>query len=147
MSLIVNSTYQDVSSTSSNAVNLLNYAISQDSFHGSDYVIFCDEQSSYYIVWGDLVYEKNTVKGTDIHYIHYHRSTASGYSNYVYDKGESETFSLSSNNVNTSSLSGYGFKSILHEEYKVYGDVLLFLTLLTSFFFVMMINSLRRVRE
>lgn len=141
-----NSTYQDVSSTSSQAVNLLNYAISFDSFRGADYVIFCDEQYSYYIVWGDLAYEEDAVEGSNINYIHYYRDTSSGYNSYVYDTGAAETFSLVSEHVNTSSLAEYGFKSILHEEYKVYGDVLLFLTLITSFFFVIMLTNLRRAR-
>lgn len=143
--LTFNSTYSDVVSTSSQANNLINYAMSYDSFIRSDYVIFSDQQYSYYIVWSeDLKFENDIVSGTSIEYIRYYRSGTTSYE-YAYTYGTDTTFSLTSSNVNTSSLEEYGFKSVLYSEYKSYDLNSEFMIIIVAVIFVIMIKSLRRV--
>lgn len=143
--LTFSSSYTDVTPTSSQANNLINYAMSYDSFIHSDYIIFCDQQYSYYIVWSDdLKLQNGLVTGSNIEYIRYYRSSSTSY-DYVYTYGTDSTFSLTSSNVNTSSLEEYGFKSVLYSEYKYYDYNLQFLIIIVAIIFVIMIKSLRRV--
>lgn len=142
--LTVSDTYSDVASTSSQAVNLVNYAMSYDDFINSDFVVFCDEQYSYYIVWSDeLSYDGSTVTGTDIQYIHYYRSGSSGSYSYSYQYGTDTSFGLSSSYVCTSNIDDFGFKSAVFEEYYEQYELKWFLILIGSFLFVLMISALR----
>lgn len=116
--LTINSTYRDVTPTSSQSTNLLSLAQNYDSFKESEFVIFSDSQYSYYIVWSkDLSLSNGTVKGTNIEYIHYHRND--DYT-YTYDYGTDSTFSLTSSYLETSSIDGYGFVSLSDMEYDYY---------------------------
>lgn len=145
--LEIDSTYGDVTSTSTQANNLINYAMSYESFKDSNYVIFNDVQYSYYIVWSDdlNLNSNNIVTATNIEYVHYYRDSTSGYSsNYVYDYGTDSSFTLSSSYVNTSNLPNYGFKSVLHSEYINFELEKNFLIMMLAFIFVIMVKNLRR---
>lgn len=121
--MTISNLYSTVSSTSSQAVNLLNLAMNYDSFKGSDYIIFCDAQYSYYIVWGDLQHSSGTVTGSDIEYIRYYRTDTSSYSGtytYVYGTDSSLNLTLSDEYMTTSSLPEVGFVSMTGVEYEYY---------------------------
>lgn len=142
--LTVSDTYSDVTSTSSQAVNLVNYAANYESFIDSDFVIFCDSQNSYYIVWGDLECDGDIVTGEDIEYIHYFRSGSSGASYYSYVYGTDVVFTLMSTDyVCTSNLSEFGFKSAVYSEYELFDDLDKFLVYMTAFLFIITIIKLR----
>lgn len=141
--LTVSDTYSDVSSTSSQAVNLVNYAASYDSFVGSDFVIFCDVQNSHYIVWGDLDYSNGIVSGTDVELVHYYRPGGTNTS-YVYVYGTDNSFALKADNVCTSNIDNYGFMSAVYEEYKLNDSIETSLIFIIGFLFVIMILRLRR---
>lgn len=142
--LNVNDTYSDVASTSSQANNLINYAMSYDDFLNSDFVIFCNAQNSYYIVWSDeLVYDGSIVKGTDIQYIRYYRSGTTGNNAYVYDYGVDSSFNLRSTYVCTSNIKDFGFRSAVFEDYYHQHIIKSFCILIASFLFVMFISALR----
>lgn len=152
--MIVNSLYGTVSSTSTNALNLLYMAMNYDSFRESDYIIFQDEQYSYYIVWGALQEESGVVTAADIEYIHYYRTDSSSY-NYVYSYGygtdSSFSLTLSSEYQTTSSIPGVGFVSMAAAQYDYYiqaGEQFLtlldFLVLFLAFMFVLVACSFRR---
>lgn len=135
-----------VASTSSQAVNLINYAMSFDSFHGSDYVIFEDSDYSYYIVWGNLENQNGQVVGEDVEYIHYYRTSSSGYTNnYVYEVGSDTSFvlSLSDEYVATSNVSEVGFVSQQIVQNDFTSDIVWLLTFGVAFLFVIMIKQLR----
>ena len=121
--MTISSLYSTVASTSTQAVNLLNLAMNYDSFKGSDYIIFCDTQYSYYIVWGDLSSSSGKVTGSDISYIHYYRLDSSSYSGtytYVYGEDSSFNLTLSDEYLTTSSLPGVGFVSLTGVQYEYY---------------------------
>lgn len=116
--LTINSTYRDVSPSSSQASNLLALAQNYDTFKESDFVIFSDSQYSYYIVWSnDLSLSNGTVKGSNIEYIHYYREN--NY-NYSYSYGKDSSFTLNSSYLVTSSIDGYGFVSLSNMQYYHY---------------------------
>lgn len=153
--MTINSLYGTVSSTSNNALNLLYRAMNYDSFLDSEYIIFQDEQYSYYIVWGNLKEENGRVTGSDIEYVRYYRTdSSSGYNytySYVYGTDASFALTLSEENLTTSNISGVGFVSMAAEQYEYYstsGDKFLqfldFLILFLAFMFVLVICSLRR---
>lgn len=142
--LTVNSTYSDVTSTSSQAVNLVNFAMSYDSFIDSDYVVFCNEQYSYYIVWGDLSYDGTAVTGNDIEFLRYYRSGSTGSYAYSYDYGTDSTFNLTPGHMCTSNIRNFGFSSSTYHEYKHYYDYSCFIVFVGSILFVILISQLRR---
>lgn len=142
--LTVNSTYADVSSTSTQAVNLVNYAMSYSDFIESDYLIFCNEQNSYYIVWGSLNYDGSTITGTYVEYIRYYR-TGTGTSNqYVYDYGTDTSFKLQPSHICTSNIENFGFSSTAYQQYKHYHYFEYFIIFSGSMLFVIFISQLRR---
>lgn len=141
--LTFNSTYSDTVSTSSQSINLINYAMSYDDFLDSDYVIFTDSQNSYYIVWSkNMKVNNGIVTASNIKYIHYYRS--SNYNSYSYVYGSDSSFTLHSSFVDTSSLANYGFKSSTYDEYKYSYYNKHFFILILAFIFVITLNCLRR---
>lgn len=142
--LTINVTYSDVVSSSTQANNLLNFAMSYESFRDSDFVIFCDQQYSYYLVWGDLtVSDAGVVSGADVEYIRYYREGDSYSSSYVYNYGTDVSFGLNPSDMVTSNLPDYGFSSELYRTYISQFELKHFLILLSSFCFVLMILRLR----
>lgn len=143
--LDVTSTYSDVTSTSTQAVNLVNYALSYDSFINSDFVVFCDAQYSYYIVWGDFDYDGVGLSSrSGVEFIHYSRSDSTGSYSYSYQYSVDGTFTLIPDHVCTSNVPGFGFVSSPYQESKFYYDYSLFLVFLGSVLFVILIQHLRR---
>lgn len=145
----IRSTYADVPSTGSTVVNLIDYANSYDSFLDSDYVVFRDDQFSHYIVWGDLETDESgrvvSVDDSDVEFIRYYRTTNIGNdNNYRYLYGVDDSFSLSSEHVNTSNLKNYGFSSSTYSSYYSDYQITMFLILIGSFLFAMMFLNLRR---
>lgn len=140
--LTVSDTYSDVSSTSSQAVNLVNYAANYDSFIDSDFVVFCDVQNSYYIVWGELELSDGIVSGTDIEYIRYYRTD--NYNSYTYQYGTDISFALNADNLCTSNIENYGFRSSAYDSFKLNDNVNKALVFIVAFLFVLMILRLRR---
>lgn len=145
----VSGTYGHASSTNSNVINLVNYAANYDSFMESDFVVFQDEQYSYYIVWGEL--EKNGKNGvvsvgdSSVEYIRYYRIDGSSYgSNYDYLYGVDSSFSLSSDYICTSNIEGFGFRSSTYEGYRTAYDNSIYLMVIGSFLMTLMIITLRR---
>lgn len=136
-----------VTSTSSQAVNLLAYAMSFDSFRGSEYIIFNDSEYSYYIVWGDL-YEENgkIVSDGNIEYIRYYRTSSSGYTNiYQYALGSDSSFvlSLSEEYICTTSVDNVGFVSSVHQEYGFYQSAIMLMVFVVAMVFAIMIKNFR----
>ncbi len=142
--LTVNSTYSDVTSTSSQAVNLVNYAMSYSDFIDSDFVIFCDEQNSYYIVWGSLNYDGSTITGSYIEYIHYYRLGSAASYQYTYEYGTDTSFRLQPDNICTSNIPDFGFSSTAFQEFQFYHYFEYFIIFAGSMLFVILISNLRR---
>ncbi len=111
------STYNDVSATSSTAQNLIYKAVNYDSFENSDFIIFQNEQYSYYIVWGDLKYNGSSVTGSNVEYIQYFRSGSGFDYQYYYQYSTDTQFSLSVNNEVVTNIDGLGFVSPQYREF------------------------------
>lgn len=137
-----------VTGTSSQAVNLLNYALTFDSFAGSEFIIFNDSDYSYYIVWGDLKREGDRVVSTgSVEYIHYYRVSASGYSTYyTYQTGTDDGFilNLSNENICTTNVEGTGFVSSTYVQHEFYQNAGVLLILAVSMVFAIMVKSFGR---
>lgn len=132
--LTFSSTYSDLTSTSSQVTNLINYAMNYDTFIASDYVCFRPSQYEYYIVWGDLDLNGSTVSSSkEVEYIRYYREST--YGEYNYDYGSDSSFSLSSSYINTSNLDTYGFSSSVHNTYYYQYVVHGLLVLIVAFVF------------
>lgn len=140
--LTVSDTYSDVASTSSQAVNLVNYAANFESFIDSEFVIFCDSQNSYYIVWGDLENNNGIISGSDVEYIHYYRTD--NYNSYTYQYGTEVSFGLNPDNLCTSNIENFGFRSSAYETFRLNDNVNKSLMFILAFLFVIMILRLRR---
>lgn len=145
--LTVNSTYSDVTSTSTQAVNLVNFAMSYEDFVTSDYVVFCNEQNSYYIVWGDLSYNDSSVSGSDVQYLRYYRAGSGTSYQYTYQYGTDSSFKLTPSHMCTSNIKNFGFSSSTYQDYKqqYYGSC--FMVFAGSVLFVVLISHLRRVNK
>lgn len=140
------SLHDNLVSTSTQVSNLLNFAMGYNSFRNSEYVVFTDADYSYYIVWGDLVKEDNTVVGSDVEYCHYYRVSTSGYNSvYSYEYGTDTDFTLNlgSDYYCTSNISEVGFVNSSALEYEVYDNVLNFLVLAVAMLFAIMVKILR----
>lgn len=142
--LTVNSTYSDVASTSTQAVNLVNYAMSYDDFISADYVVFCNEQNSYYIVWGDLSYNGTSVSGSDVQFLRYYRTGSGTQYQYIYQYGTDSSFKLTPSHMCTSNIPNFGFSSSTYQEYKNHYDTNCFFVFICSVLFVILIQQLRR---
>ena len=145
--LTFNSTYSDVTSTSSQAVNLVNFAMSYDDFVSSEYVVFCNEQYSYYIVWGDLSYNGTTVSGSDVQYLRYYRDGSGTSYQYTYQYGTDSSFNLTPSHICTSNIRNFGFSSSTYQEYKHYYDYSCFIVFVGSVLLVFLISELRRCNK
>lgn len=140
-----NSTYTDLSSTSSQASNLLSYAMNFDNFLYSDFVIYQSAQYSYFIVWADkLTYENGVVTSEgSIQYVSYVRADSSY--NYNWQYGESADFTLSVNHMTISNVDGLGFKSSLFNEYIFFDNFKNFSIFGLAALLVVAVCSLRKV--
>ena len=145
--MVVSNLYGTVTCTSTQASNLLYMAMNYESFKNSEYIIFQDEQYSYYIVWGDLYIEDGVVKEVEsIEYIHYYRSGSSNYDyTYVYEYGTDTSFDLylDSTYQTTSNIPGVGFVSMVSAQYNFYSSASDFYIFGTALLFVVMICALR----
>ena len=146
--MVINSMVGSVQGTSTNAINLLTYAMNFDSFKGSEYIIFNDSDYSYYIVWGDLKREGSRVISSGaVEFIRYYRTTSSGYSGtYMYDHGSDNSFSLSLSDeyVTTSNISEVGFRSQVGEQYEFYDSASMLLIFAVAMIFAIMLKVFRR---
>lgn len=137
-----------VTGTSSQAVNLINYALTFDSFPGSEFIIFNDSDYSYYIVWGDLKREgERVISSGEVEYVHYYRTSSSGYSNYyTYEVGRDVSFvvNLSTEYICTTSIEGSGFVSSTYVQHEFYHNAGILFIFAVSMLFAMMIKSFRR---
>lgn len=145
--MIFSSLNGTVSPTSTQAVNLLSYAMSFDSFENSDYIIFNDSDYSYYIVWGKLFEENGkVVSDGEVEYIRYYRTSSSGYTGtYQYVSGSDDSFSLSLSKeyICTSSVDNVGFISTSYQQYRFEQSALMLFVLLVAMVFVIMIKNFR----
>lgn len=98
-SALTTSTYDDLTANSNTVQNLL--SLIPDEAYSDDYVVFSDNDYSYYCFYGDLKSENNKITGSDLKYIHYFRQ-GSGY-NYNYFFG-TDTLDLSVSDVVTSNM-------------------------------------------
>lgn len=147
--MVISSMVGSVQGTSTNAINLLTYAMSFDSFKGSEYVIFNDSDYSYYIVWGDLKHENGQVKSNGaVEYIHYYRTSTSGYNSvYSYQVGGDSSFvlDLSSEYITTSNIEEVGFRSQVGEQYEFYNSASMLLVFAVAMIFAIMVKVFRRM--
>jgi len=87
----------------------------------------------------------SNVGSDSVEYIRYYRTGNIGnYSDYRYEYGLDDSFSLSSEHVNTSNLKNYGFVSSTYNSYFSDYQITMFLILIGSFLFAMMFLNLRR---
>lgn len=143
-SALTSTSYADLASTSSQAINLLNYAYNIESFSDSDFVIYRDNQYSYYIVWGDLVFSGQSVTGSDVEYCRYYRTGDAYSSSYLYDYGSASDFSLDIVYAIVSNIPNCGFAMPTYFEYLFYDNFDYFVIFSISFLFVLMLKVLRR---
>lgn len=145
--MVISSLQGSVTSTSSQASNLLSYAMGYHSFQNSEFIIFNDSEYSYYIVWGDLKNEDGKIVSSgEVEYFRYYRTSSSGYtSNYVYDYGSDGSFSLtlSDEYICTTSVAESGFVSSTFLDYKFKQGSLLLFVFLVAAVFAIMIKSFR----
>ena len=114
--MVFTSSYGDMTSSSSQATNLINFAMGYDSFITSDWVCFRSGQNDYYLVWGDeLEVNNRTVSGSDVEYVRYFRASNQAEWSYIYDSDT--TFALTSDYVCSSNLKNYGFSNPTYSEY------------------------------
>lgn len=144
----INSLVGTVTGSSTQAVNLLTYAMSFDSFNGSEYVIFNDSEYSYYIVWGDLKYaEGQVISSGTVEYIRYYRTNSSGYSgSYSYIVGDDSSFILylSDEYITTSNIEEVGFRSQVGEQFDFYNNASMLLIFAVAMIFAIMLKVFRR---
>lgn len=145
--MIIDYTYSDVPGTSSQSVNLVNYAINYDhNFINSDFVIFCDQQYSYYIVWGEnLELQDSKVVGNDIQYIRYYRISDDYYSNYVYVAGSDTSFSLNFDTLVTSNIEKVGYSCPTFNTYQYQSNLIDLCIFALACLFVIALTSFRKV--
>lgn len=145
--MVVSSLDGSVTSTSSQANNLLSYAMGFDSFRNSDFIIFNDSEYSYYIVWGDLKNEDGTIVSDGaVEYIRYYRTSSSGYSSsYSYEVGNDEVFSLSLSEeyICTTSVAESGFVSSTYLDYRYKQGTLILFMFILAMVFAIMVKSFR----
>lgn len=143
----ITDTYSDVTGTSSQTVNLVNYAKNLDhSFLCSDYVVFCDQQYSYYIVWAEnLELQNNKVVGNDIQYIRYYRILNDYSSSYKYVTGNDTSFSLNYDTLVTSNIEKVGFSCPTFDTYQHQSNLLDLCIFALACLFVIALTSFRKV--
>ena len=138
-------TYSHTTSTSSNVINLINYAQSFDSFRNADYVAVQTDQNDYYIIWSDNLTYGNMVTGTDVEYIRYYRTGTTGTQNtWYYTYGTDKNFNLNLGHIVTSNIPELGFSSELYDTYQTNQNINSMLIFFGGFLFVIMLLNLRR---
>lgn len=134
--------YGDLPSTSSQAINLLNYAMSFDDFMYSDYVCFRDSQYSYYLVWSaDITWSGSTISADDIKYVRYFRN--SNYDEWQYGYGTDTSFTFSTAYLVTSNIQGLGSTSAVYETYKTQSNLIGLIVAIGSFAFALMLIKMK----
>lgn len=146
LALSLNS-YQDLNSTNSTAINLVNAANQYQSFQNADFVIVQNEQYSYYIVWGkDFTYASDSVTGGSCEYVRYYRTDSSGYNNnYDYVYGTDTSVYVLADEMVVSNIDGLGFSSLAYEQLQTYKNINNLLIFVVAILFVVMLRNLRRV--
>lgn len=137
------STYGDLTSSNSNANNLINYAYNYKSFKNQDFIIYQESQYSYYICWGDITFTNNKLHSDNVEYINYTRTGANNSYSYVYNYG-SDKLDLNVNHVILSNIDNVG--SVINT-YKIYQYNDYFIKLLIfsiSLLFAMLLSLFRR---
>lgn len=124
-----------LSQNNSTVQNLISYAANYDGFYDSDYVVYQDEQYSYYIAWGDLTVANDVVSGVNVDCIHYYRSGSSGSYEYNYTHSVESTFQLVVNHSVVTSIAGLGGASSLYNQLKFYHFGLYLIVFITGFMF------------
>ncbi len=138
--------YGDLPSTSSQATNLITYAMSFDDFITSDYVCFRDDLNSYYCVWSDdITWSGSTISADDIKYVRYWRS--SNTSSWQYGYGSDTSFSFSTAYLITSNVPGLGSTSSVFETFYFQHNFMILGIVFTSFLMVIAFISLRGGKE
>lgn len=132
----------NVTSTSTNANNLINYANSYSNFVYSDYVVLQSGDNEYYIVWGnDFTVNNSIVTSDKVEFIRYYR-TGTMNNSYIYDYGTSDNFRLTLNDYVVTSNLNIGMTSSIFDSYRtnyyticclIIGVSLLFSIALTNF--------------
>ena len=139
------SSYAHTTSTSSNVINLINYAQSFDSFRNSDYVVVQSDQNDYYIVWSDQLTYGGMVTGSDVEYIRYYRTGTTGTQNtWYYTYGTDQSFNLNLSHIVTSNINELGFTSAVYDTYQTNQNINSMLIFFGGFLFVIMLLNLRR---
>lgn len=132
----------NVTSTSTNANNLINYANSYPNFVYSDYVVLQSGDNEYYIIWGkDFSVNNSVVTADEVEYIRYYR-TGTMNNSYIYRYGTDDNFRLTLNDYVVTSNLNIGMTSSVFDSYRsnyyticclIIGVSLLFSIALTNF--------------
>lgn len=138
------STYADLAQSSSQVQNLVSYAKNFPGFIDSDFVVFQNGQYSYYIFWGDLVYDGNRVTADKADCISYIREGSGASYSYRYSYSDQEVLSLTVNHLVCSNIDGLGSSSALYEQYKSYYNQSVFNVFFLAILFSIMVLSFRR---
>lgn len=134
--------YGDLTSTSSQAVNLINYAMSFDDFINSEWVCYRDDTNSYYLVWSDeMIWQGSTVSASDVKYVRYWREN--NQASWKYGYGTDNNFTFSTAYLCTSNVPGLGSISEVFESYYYQHNFLVLGVLFTSFILVIAFVSLK----
>lgn len=134
--------YSDLTSTSSQATNLINYAMSFDDFMYSDYVCFRDDSNSYYCVWSDdITWSGSQITAGDIKYVRYYRT--SNTADWRYGYGTDTSFRFSTAYLVTSNIQGLGSTSELYETYKTQSNLIGLIVAIGSFAFALMLIKMK----
>lgn len=138
------SLYGSTAPSSSNVTNLINYALSFDSFRGSDFVVFNDAAYSYYIVWSPELQKSGdtVICDSEVYYIHYYRDGDSYSSSYFYESGTFDTFhlNLSPQYITTSSVPEVGFATDIVNQYRYYDSGTFFFIILVALVFAIFVT-------
>lgn len=134
--------YSDLPSTSSQATNLITYAMSFDDFITSDYVCFRDSQYSYYCVWSDeITWSGSTISADNIKYVRYFRNNT--YDEWQYGYGIDTSFTFSTAYLVTSNVPGLGSTSSVFETYYFQHNFMILGIVFTGFLLVIAFTSLK----
>lgn len=136
------STYNDIAQNNSTVQNLLSFAMNYNTFKESDYVVYCNAQNSYFIVWGELIVSSNrVVSNEDIFYVSYIRGTDNQY-HYTYS--EDSSFILNVNDVVVSNIDGIGMQSQIYEEFDYRQNFYDFSVVVLVLLFVILLFKVRK---
>lgn len=134
----------NVTSTSTNANNLINYANSYSNFVYSDYVVLQSGDNEYYIVWGkDFTVNNSVVTADKVEFIRYYR-TGTMNNSYIYDYGTSDNFRLTLNDYVVTSNLNIGMTSSIFDTYRTNYYTVCCLILGVSLLFSIALTNFRR---